>query len=441
MMGAVDEKVGQPGIAFVGCCLPRPCGIATFTYDLAEAAANEPGRNDPVHIVAMNDRPEGYSYPDRVRFTVRADRPQDFARAAQWLNEHASVVCLQHEFGIFGGASGENVRQLVRRLTKPLVVTCHTVPTYPDPGQRDVFREIVARADRLVVMNRFAIDFMQALYGARYDRIRYIEHGVHDMPLKPVPVEKKAFGVEGPVLLTFGLLHREKGIEHMIDAMAAVVRERPDVTYVVAGATHPRVVATEGEAYRTELRAQIERLGLERNVVFIDRFADLSDLLGYLEETDIFVAPYVDLTRTTSGALSYAAGAGKAIVATPFLHARELLSDGRGRLVPQRNPRALARVVLEMLDDPGAMEKMRQRVHARARRMIWPAIARQYLALFDSVRAGRAAAPQARAQRAERAARALRALRASRGPSRPSGPTVRRAPTARRRDARSFGGF
>jgi glycosyltransferase involved in cell wall biosynthesis len=198
-------------------------------------------------------------------------------------------------------------------------------------------------------------------------------------------------------------------------------------------------VEAEGEAYRAELEAQVARSGLGRNVLFLDRFAELCDLVGYLLDTDIFVAPYKDLTRATSGALSYAAGAGKAIVATPFLHARELLSDGRGRLVPPRNARALARAVLELLDDPGAMAQMRQRAYARSRRMLWPVIAREYLALFDSVRAGRAA--RARAERAVRAARALRALHASRGPSKPTGPTVRRAAPARRRDDRSFGGI
>jgi len=379
------ERSNRPGVGFVGCCLPRPCGIATFTYDLVESVASISGKPQSFLIAAVNDRREGYSYPNRVKVEIQCDEVFDYTLAAEYLNEFCSVVCLQHEFGIFGLPWGANVLQLLRGLRRPLVVTCHTVPIDPDPDQREVFREVVDLADRLVVMNRRAVDFLQALYGARYSKIAYIRHGIHDVPFSEPPVKKKSFGVEGPVLLTFGLLNRNKGIEYMVEAMAAIVRERPDVTYVIAGATHPRIVEVEGESYRRSLKGKAKRLGLENNVRFIDEFFELSDLMGYLAETDVFVAPYLNLDQMTSGALSYAAGAGKAVVATPFLHAKELLADGRGRLVPARCSLALARHVLDLLSDKRQTDAMRRRAYNHTRSMVWRHVAREYLDVFESV--------------------------------------------------------
>ncbi len=375
----------KPGVGFVGCCLPRQCGIATFTYDLVEAIADQSDGDQSHVIAAMNDQPGGYDYPDCVGFQIDVDDPGDYTLAAEYLNEYCSVVNLQHEFGIFGLPWGENVLHLIRRLRRPLVVTCHTVPIDPEPAQREVLTEIVSRADRLIVMNPRAIDFLQALYGARYDQIACVRHGIHDMPFRNPPIEKKKLGLRGPVLLTFGLLSRPKGLEYMVDAMAGVVREWPDATYVIMGATHPHVVKQEGEVYRRSLMARVRQHGLEDNVKFIDCFADLSDLIGYLYETDIFVAPYLSLGQMTSGALSYAAGAGKAVVATPFLHARELLADGRGRLVPARSVPALSRNVIDLLTDKTATDQMRRRVYQYTRGMVWPAVAREYIRVFESV--------------------------------------------------------
>lgn len=379
------EPSQKPGVGFVGCCLPRPCGIATFTYDLAEAIAKQSDGDQRHVIAAMNDRPGGYDYPDRVGFQINVDDPDDYTLAAGYLNEHCSVVNLQHEFGIFGLPWGENVLHLVRWLRRPLVVTCHTVPIDPEPGQREVFTEIVSRADRLIVMNPQAIDFLQALYGARYDQIACVRHGIHDVPFRNPPVEKTKLGLRGPVLLTFGLMSRPKGLEYMVDAMVDVVRERPDATYVIVGATHPHVVRQEGESYRRGLMARVWELGLENNVRFIDGFADLADLIDYLQETDIFVAPYLSLGQMTSGALSYAAGAGKAVVSTPFLHARELLADGRGRLVPVRSAHALSRNVIDLLADKPATDQMRRRLYQYTRGMVWPSVAREYIRVFEAV--------------------------------------------------------
>jgi glycosyltransferase involved in cell wall biosynthesis len=379
------ERSQRPRVGFVGGCIPRPCGIATFTYDLATAVTRISDKDQRHVIAAVNDRPQGYEYPALVRVEINQNDAYDYALAAEYLNEFCSVVSLQHEFGIFGPRWGANVLHLLQWLRRPLVVTCHTVPVDPDPEQRDVLSEIVARADRVVVMNRRAVDFLQALYGARYRQIAYIQHGVHEVPFVEAPAKKTRFGVAGPVLLTFGLLHREKGLEYMIEAMAEVVREHPDATYVIVGATHPRWVEVEGEAYRRSLQGKVRRLGLRGRVRFIDGFCDLSDLIAYLAETDIFVAPYLDASRMTSGALSYAAGAGKAVVATPFLHALELLADGRGRLVPSRSAQALSKTVLDLMADERGTSAMRRRIYTYTRRMVWRSVAREYHRLFDAV--------------------------------------------------------
>jgi glycosyltransferase involved in cell wall biosynthesis len=385
--------------AYVGCCLPRRCGIATFTYDLASASSGVTGDKRSVFIVAVNDRPQGYAYPDCVKLQIDYNDPHEYRLAAEFLNDSCGVVCLQHEFGLFGAPWGNNVLHLVRGLRRPLVVTCHTVPLDPDPDQRRVFTEIVERADRLTVMNHLAIDFLQALYGAHYDQIVFIPHGVHDMPFTDPPARKSCLGVEGPVLLTFGLLSRTKGLETAIDAMAEIVRERPEVKYVIAGRTHPKIVEAEGESYRRSLQGRVRRLGLEDNVVFIDKFADLSDLIEYLRETDIFVAPYLNPDHMTSGVLAYAAGAGKPIVATPFLHARELLADGRGRIGPFRNSHALARHVLELLADRRGAAAMRRRIYKHTRGMVWGFVAQRYLGLFESVFQSAGKKPRTRAVR------------------------------------------
>jgi glycosyltransferase involved in cell wall biosynthesis len=379
------ERSQRPCVGFVGTCLPRQCGIATFTYDLSQALTSITGKESKHIIAAVNDRPEGYDYPAIVRVQINADDSHGYALAADYLNEYCSVVSLQHEFGIFGPRFGANVLHLLQWLRRPVIVTCHTVPTDPQPEKREILSEVVARTDRVVVMNRRAVDFMQALYGARYPQIACIGHGVHEVPFLEPPATKVRLGVDGKVLLTFGLLHREKGLEDMIEAMEQVLCERRDVTYVIAGATHPKILEVEGESYRRSLEGMVRRKGLADHVKFIDGFCDLSDLMAYLSETDVFVAPYLDHSRMTSGALSYAAGAGKAVVATPFHHAVELLGHGRGRLVPSRSPDALAGNVIDLLANERATTEMRRRLYNYTRGMVWRVVARDYLDLFEAV--------------------------------------------------------
>ncbi len=375
-------------IGVIGNYLPRRCGIATFTYDLTEAMVREADRGQRVLLAAMNDCVDGYAYPPQVDIEVQQDSTHEYVRLAHMFNSRCRVVNLQHEFGIFGGPEGDKVLKILDNLRIPLVVTCHTVLGEPTPQQEKVFKRIVDRADKLVVMNCKAIEYLEKIYKARREQIVHICHGIHDMPFVEPPYVKESFGLSGRVLLTFGLLHRNKGLEIMVDAMARVVRSRPDTTYVIAGQTHPAIVREEGEAYRRSLEARAARLGVEKNVLFLDHFADLSDLMRYLSETDIFVAPYLNLDQMTSGALAYAVGAGKATVATPFLHAEELLGGGRGTLVPVGDSNALADAVIDLLENEAAMAEMRRKAYQHTRKMVWQAVAREYLDLFDRTATG-----------------------------------------------------
>jgi glycosyltransferase involved in cell wall biosynthesis len=376
------------GIAFVGNYLPRPCGIATFTSDLAEAVAKITDKGDRVIAVAMNDRAEGYAYPDRVKFEVRQEHQIDYSRAADFLNfSRIDVVSLQHEFGIFGGEWGSSLLTMLRDLRRPLVVTCHTVVGEAEPLQREVFSEIAAKAAKLVVMSDLAVALMEKHYGAPRDKIVHIPHGIHSMPFVDPVFYKDKFGVEGRhVLLTFGLLHRKKGIEYMIEALPAVVERHPKTTYLILGATHPAILREEGESYRLSLQRRVRELRLEDHVLFHPHFVELDELLEYLGAADIFVTPYVNVEHSTSGALAYAMGAGTATVSTPYWYAKELLGDGRGRLVPIADSAALATQINDLLDDEVALSSIRKKAYLYSRRMIWPRVARDYLDLFAEVR-------------------------------------------------------
>lgn len=387
MYEPTDKLQATRGIAFLASYLPRKCGIATFTSDLSDAVAKQMGRHQSVFVAAMNDLEEGYNYPERVKFEIRQDHQIDYSRAADFLNfSGISVLSLQHEYGIFGGKWGSNVLTLLRDLHLPVVVTCHTVLRTPDPVQKEVFLEIAARADKLVVMTRKAFEFMEEVYKVGEDKVVLVPHGIHDVPFIDPNYYKDKFGVEGRrVLLTFGLLSRNKGIEQVIEALPRIVEKHPKTTYLVLGATHPAVVRQEGESYRLELQRRVRELGLEEHVLFHPRFVDLDELLEYIGATDIFIAPYHNLDQITSGALAYAAGSGKAVVATPFWHAEELLADGRGRIFPVGDTNALARIVLELLDDEVELNAMRKRAYHYCRNMVWSAVARSYLQLFDEV--------------------------------------------------------
>ncbi len=387
MFETSDTLQPARGIAFLASYLPRACGIATFTKDLSDAVTLQAGRHQSVIVTAMNDLAEGYNYPDRVKFEVRQDHQVDYSRAADFLNfSGIEVLSLQHEYGIFGGKWGTNVLTLLRDLHRPVVVTCHTVLQQPDPVQKEVFLEIAARAKKLVVMSEKAFSFLDDVYNIDREKIVLIPHGIHDVPFIDPNYYKDKFGVEGRrLLLTFGLLSRNKGIEYMIEALPRIVEKHPKTTYLVLGATHPGVVREEGESYRLGLQRRVRELGLEEHVLFHPRFVELDELLEYIGATDIFIAPYLNLDQITSGALAYAAGAGKAVVSTPFWHAEELLADGRGRLVPPEDSEALSREVLSLLDNEVELNAMRKRGYMYCRNHVWSSVARQYLDVFDEI--------------------------------------------------------
>ena len=385
-----------PGtIAIVGDYVPRRCGIATFTADLLRSVAAEaPGSN--CFAVVMSDTPEGYRYPEEVRFEVRDRRVADYQLAADFLNvNQVNVVCVQHEFGIYGGPNGSHLLSLVRELRMPTVTTLHTVLSNPKEGQKAVLEELAHLSDRLVVMSNKAAELLREVYGVPEEKITLIYHGIPDLPFVDPNYFKDQFGVEGRrVILTFGLLSPGKGIETMIEALPAIVEKHRDVVYIVLGATHPNIQREQGEAYRLSLHRKARQLGVEEHVVFHNRFVELKELCEFLGAADIYVTPYLNKEQVVSGTLSYALGAGKATISTPYWYAEEMLAEGRGRLVPFRDAEALAREVNDLLDHEVERHAMRKRAYSFCRQMIWKEVARRYLELFAEVEQERRRKPR-----------------------------------------------
>jgi len=370
-------------IAFIGNSLPRRCGIATFTTDLQHAIAASHGVADTA-IVAMNDGDCVYDYPASVRFQVHADDPRQYQSAARFLNEAKfDVVCLQHEFGIFGGEAGSRILGLLENLTVPLVTTLHTVLAEPTSAQRRVLRKIADLSATVVVMAEKGRQLLNTVYAIAPDKIEVIPHGIPDCPYVEPDAAKRRHGFEAkPVILTFGLLSPNKGIETMIAALPAILESRPDAVYVVLGATHPNLVRHEGEAYRARLHARAVALGVEEHVVFLDRFVDQATLVDYISMCDVYVTPYLNESQMTSGTLAYSFGVGKAVVSTPYWHARELLADGRGILVPFGDSQALGSSIASLLTDDVRRNALRKEAYSHSRSMTWQRSAERYLATF-----------------------------------------------------------
>ncbi len=385
-----------PGrIAFLGGFLPRLCGIATFTHDVCEAVATAA----PASLCfagAVNDRIERYEYPERVRFELDEKDLDSYRRAADFLNfNNVDVLCVQHEFGIFGGSAGSHLLTLLREVRMPVVTTLHTILRDPNPAQRKVMDELVKRSDRLIVMAQKGAEILRETYGVSDAKVDLIPHGIPDIPFIDSSFYKAELGVEGRmVLLTFGLLGPGKGIENAIEALPEIVRRHPNVVYLILGATHPHLVAREGESYRLGLERLAEDRGVKEHVIFYNRFVSLEDLKEFIGATDIYLTPYLNEAQVTSGTLAYVFGAGKAVVSTPYWHAQELLDEGRGILVPFRNPQAIADGVCAYLDDPALLQVTRERAYEVGREMIWPAVAQRYLESFQRAGADRKARPR-----------------------------------------------
>jgi glycosyltransferase involved in cell wall biosynthesis len=374
-------------IAFLGDHLPRKCGIATFTSDLLAAVATEYPQSQ-CFAVPVNDIKGGYDYPDVVRFEIEEQDLSSYQRAADFINiGNADIVCVQHEFGIFGGPAGSHLLALLRELRMPVVTTLHTALQEPSLEQGRVMQELIARSTRLVVMAERGQKILQEVYQAPPAKIDLIPHGIPDIPFVDPNYYKDQFGVEGRVvLLTFGLLSPNKGIEHVLNALPHILAEFPDVVYIVLGATHPNEVREQGEAYRLSLELLAKRNKIQKSVIFYNRFVELEELKDFIGAADLYITPYLNEAQVTSGTLAYTFGAGKAVVSTPYWHAAELLADDRGVLVPFGDAKAIAREVIGLLRDDTRRHAIRKNAYKLGREMIWSNVARLYMRSFDLAR-------------------------------------------------------
>jgi len=379
----------------IGNYLPRQCGIATFTTDLCAAIAAEYG-TARLLALPVNDTEDGYDYPPRVRWSLAQDDVRSYQEAAEFLNfNNIDMVCLQHEYGIFGGPAGSYILHLLRGLKMPVVTTLHTVLREPDPNQLMVMEEVAELSDRLIVMSQLSSQFLQEIFKVPGNKIDMVPHGVPDLPFLDPNFYKDRFGVEGKaVLLTFGLLSPNKGIENVIQALPQILSKHKNVAYIVAGATHPHVLRHEGDKYRASLLALAKEVGVESNVIFHDHFVSPEEMAEFIGAADIYITPYRHEAQVVSGTLAYALGAGKAIISTPYWHAIELLDDRRGALVPFQNPGAIAHKTVELLDTPAIRHAMRKRAYVFARDMVWKKVAQGYMESFARVRSDRMGNPR-----------------------------------------------
>ena len=392
----LQSKPSLPSrIAVIGNYLPRQCGIATFTTDLCSAISAEYG-TARLLALPVNDTEQGYDYPARVRWSLDQNDVTSYEEAAQFLNfNNIDMVCLQHEYGIFGGPAGSHILHLLRNLKMPVVTTLHTVLREPNPDQMVVMEEIAELSDRLIVMSQLSSQFLQEIFKVPGSKIDMVPHGVPDLPFLDPNFYKDRFGVEGKaLLLTFGLLSPNKGIENVILAMPDILSKHKNAVYMVAGATHPHILRREGDKYRASLQALAKEVGVESQVVFHDRFVSPEEMAEFIGAADIYITPYRYEEQVVSGTLAYALGAGKAIISTPYWHAIELLDDRRGALVPFQNPSAIAQKTIELLDTPAIRHAMRKRAYLFARDMVWKKAAQGYMESFARVRSDRMETPR-----------------------------------------------
>jgi glycosyltransferase involved in cell wall biosynthesis len=397
MTSVIKYYEGIDSIAVIGNYLPRQCGIATFTTDLVEGLSAE-APDIYNWAAAMNDKPEGYPYPEKVRFEINQNKLSDYSIASQFLNiSQTDIVCVQHEYGLFGGPAGSHLLKLLGELRMPVVTTLHTVLKDPAPEYRAVMSKLSDLSDKLVVMSRKASDFLKEIYAVPEDKIVFIHHGIPDTPFIDPSFYKDKFGVEGKkVLLTFGLLSPNKGIENVLQALPAVIKKHPDMVYIILGATHPHILKLHGDAYRIMLQQLVHKLNIGEHVIFQNRFVELKELCEFLGIADIYVTPYLEEAQITSGTLAYAMGTGKAVISTPYWYATEMLAEGRGRIVPFHNPDAMAEQIIDLLDNDVDRHAMRKKAYMFSRDAIWKEVSRKYLQVFGEVQLNRTRNPRPR---------------------------------------------
>ncbi len=378
------------GVALMGSYVPRMCGIATFTHDLATVFAETQGETlatgDLVRVIALNEHGADYRYGPQVRFEIRTGHISDYEEAAGFVNvSPANAVSLQHEFGIYGGDTGRHLLAFLNAVRKPVVTTLHTVfEDHAYKGYVETLKDVCDLSTFVVVMAERARRMLVDALGVPLEKVKVIPHGVPDVPFLDPGFYKDQFQLEGRrVMLTFGLMSPGKGIETAIEALSAVVEKHPDAAYIVLGATHPEVRRRNGEAYRASLEQTVKARKLTENVFFYNRYVTLEQLLEFLLASDVYLTPYPNKEQITSGTLAYAAGCGKAIVSTPYWHAEDLLADGRGMLVPFEDPGAMAEAVIRLLDDEVLRNQVRKRAYQHTRASVWKEVARAYLGVFQ----------------------------------------------------------
>ncbi len=397
MTSVINYYEGINSVAVIGNYLPRQCGIATFTTDLVEGLSVE-APDVYCWAAAMNDKPEGYTYSEKVRFEINQNKLTDYSVAAQFLNiSQTDIVCVQHEYGLFGGPAGSHLLKLLGDLRMPVVTTLHTVLKDPAPEYRAVMDKLSDLSDKLVVMSHKASDFLKDIYAVSEDKIVFIHHGIPDTPFIDSSFYKDKFGVEGrKVLLTFGLLSPNKGIENVLQALPTVIKKHPDVVYIILGATHPNILKSHGDAYRIMLQQLVRKLDIGDHVIFQNRFVELKELCEFLGIADIYITPYLEEAQITSGTLAYAMGTGKAVISTPYWYATEMLAEGRGRIVPFDNSDAMAEQVIGLLDNDVERHAMRKKAYTFSREAVWKEVSRKYLQTFSEVRQNRTRNPRPR---------------------------------------------
>lgn len=377
-----DEAI-RLKVAYLSTYPPRECGIATFTNDLVDAISYLYVTQSPT-IIAINDRGGYYNYPQLVGYQIEKEEVDSYREAAKYINRSdIEIVNLQHEYGLFGGVWGDHILDFLEMVKKPVITTLHTVLPEPAPDAHRVLEGILQFSEYVIVMARIGIEILEQLYDTFGDKAQYIPHGCPNVPFISNVTVKSSLGLENRVILsTFGLISRGKGIEYAINAIPQIVNVDPKVLYLIIGETHPEVRKHEGESYRQSLLDLVRDLGIERNVRFVNRFLEKSELIRYLQATDIYILPYPNKDQISSGTLLYALSTGKAIVSTPFLHAKEVISEGAAMECEFKDPESLSDSVINLMKFSDVHDKLERRAYQYSREMIWPNVGMRYVNLF-----------------------------------------------------------
>jgi glycosyltransferase involved in cell wall biosynthesis len=378
------SSVPEKRVAYLSTYPPRECGIATFTKDLLDAI-DELNKLRPSAVIAVNEKETIYNYDRRVKWQIERDSIDDYVRVAHNVSSSdADLVNLQHEFGLFGGDYGEYINHFLDNVEKLVVTTLHTVQLNFDQKAQSVLRDIVAKSESIVVITHIALEILEK-QGISYKKAVVIPHGCPYIPFVPSESVKESLGLKDRfVLSTFGLISRGKGIEYAIRALPAVVEREPRIIYLIIGETHPEVRKNEGESYRKKLMRLVEELQLEKHVRFHNRFLAKRELIRYLQATDVYLTPYISPNQISSGTLVYALGAGRAVVSTPYLHAQDVLAEGRGLFCKFKDSNSIAACIDKLLDQ-NLRKNMQKKAYKYSRRFVWSNVAKEYFKLFNQI--------------------------------------------------------